>query len=254
MNEYYIASCSCGKDSLAMVLRLIEEHKPLDEIIFYDTGMEFLAIYKNWLELQRYAKACGIKCTKLIPRCPFEYKMFKKPVNEGKPNEHFGYSWCGGRCRWGTTEKLISLDRYCEKKNAYCYVGIAADETKRLAKERKEYKIFPLNEWEMSEADCLNFCRQRNVRWEEYSEQSSTGFVDLYDILDRVSCWCCGNKNLWELRNIWFYLPKYWDELKRLQSLTDRPFNHKGTIFELEQLFRNGFRPKRKAMKGANND
>lgn len=32
MREYYIASCSCGKDSLAMVLRLIEEGKPLDEI------------------------------------------------------------------------------------------------------------------------------------------------------------------------------------------------------------------------------
>ena len=42
---YYIASCSFGKDSLAMVLRLIEENKPLDEVVFYDTGMEFQAIY-----------------------------------------------------------------------------------------------------------------------------------------------------------------------------------------------------------------
>ena len=42
---YYIASCSFGKDSLAMVLRLIEENRPLDEVVFYDTGMEFQAIY-----------------------------------------------------------------------------------------------------------------------------------------------------------------------------------------------------------------
>ena len=35
----YIASCSFGKDSLAMVLRLIEEKYPLDEVIFYDTGI-----------------------------------------------------------------------------------------------------------------------------------------------------------------------------------------------------------------------
>ena len=29
----YIASCSFGKDSLAMVLRLIAENKPLDEVV-----------------------------------------------------------------------------------------------------------------------------------------------------------------------------------------------------------------------------
>lgn len=42
----YIASVSFGKDSLAMLLRLIEENKPLDEVVFYDTGMEFECIYK----------------------------------------------------------------------------------------------------------------------------------------------------------------------------------------------------------------
>lgn len=36
----YIASCSFGKDSLAMVLRLIEENRPLDEVIFYDKSVE----------------------------------------------------------------------------------------------------------------------------------------------------------------------------------------------------------------------
>ena len=41
----YIASVSFGKDSLAMLLRILEEKKPLDEVIFYDTGMEFQAIY-----------------------------------------------------------------------------------------------------------------------------------------------------------------------------------------------------------------
>lgn len=42
----YIASVSFGKDSLAMLLRLLEENEPLDEVVFYDTGMEFKAIYK----------------------------------------------------------------------------------------------------------------------------------------------------------------------------------------------------------------
>ena len=146
----------------------------------------------------------------------------------------------------GNNGKLTALDRYCEEKNAFCYVGIAADETARLEKERKEYKIFPLNDWGMTESDCLIYCRNNGFQWLKYSPQTATGYVDLYDILDRVSCWCCGNKNLWELRNIWYYLPKYWDELKRLQSKTNRPFKRKGTIFELEKLFVNGYRPKRR--------
>lgn len=41
----YIASVSFGKDSLAMLLLILEKNKPLDEVIFYDTGMEFQAIY-----------------------------------------------------------------------------------------------------------------------------------------------------------------------------------------------------------------
>lgn len=41
----HIASVSFGKDSLYMLLRLIETGAPLDEVVFYDTGMEFQAIY-----------------------------------------------------------------------------------------------------------------------------------------------------------------------------------------------------------------
>lgn len=43
----YIASVSFGKDSLAMLLRLMEESWPLDVVVFYDTGMEFDCIYKT---------------------------------------------------------------------------------------------------------------------------------------------------------------------------------------------------------------
>ena len=41
----HIASVSFGKDSLAMLLLLLEKEMPLDEVIFYNSGMEFQAIY-----------------------------------------------------------------------------------------------------------------------------------------------------------------------------------------------------------------
>ena len=66
--------------------------------------------------------------------------------------------------------------------------------------------------------------------------------IDLYSILDRVSCWCCANKNQWELYNYWKYLPEYWDKLKELQSKITRPFN-RYTIFELEERFEKGYIP-----------
>ena len=41
----HIASVSFGKDSLAMLLLLLEKGMPLDEVIFYNSEMEFQAIY-----------------------------------------------------------------------------------------------------------------------------------------------------------------------------------------------------------------
>lgn len=226
----YIASVSFGKDSLAMLLRLIEENKPLDEVVFYDTGMEFEAIYNIRDKVKILLESKGIKYTELKPKCDFGYKMFDLVVNKGKPNEHKGYSWCGGRCRWGTGEKLQALEKYC--KGAIEYVGIAYDEPKRLAKERKGNKQFPLAEWKMTEKDCLEYCYMRGYFWQEDN-------VELYNILDRVSCWCCANKNLKELKNYYLCLPKYWQKLKDLQARTNRPFKYnKYTIFDLEKKFK----------------
>ena len=225
----YIASVSFGKDSLAMLLKLIEQKWSLDEVVFYDTGMEFNAIYEIRDRVKTMLAEKGIKFTELKPKCDFCYKMFDMPVNKGKPNEHKGYSWCGGRCRWGTTEKLKALEKYC--KGCVEYVGIALDEPKRLAKKRKGNKQFPLVEWGMTEADCLTYCYQYHFHWKEDG-------VSLYSILDRVSCWCCGNKNLKELRNYYLHLPKYWERLKEFQRRTSRPFKGKYTIFDLENKFK----------------
>lgn len=224
----YIASVSFGKDSLAMLLRLLEENKPLDEVVFYDTGMEFLAIYDIRDRIKKMLHDRGIKFTELKPSCPFIYKMFEKPVRHKDGTVSKGYSWCGGRCRWGTSEKLAALEKYC--KGNYEYIGIAADEHARLLKERRGNKLFPLSSWGMSERDCLEYCYARGFFWEEDG-------IRLYDILKRVSCWCCGNKNLKELRNYYKYLPKYWEKLKSFQSRTDRPFKKNKTIFELEKIF-----------------
>ncbi len=228
----YYASVSFGKDSLAMLFMLIEKQYPLNEVVFYDTGMEFRAIYDTRDKVIPILKAHNIKYTELYPEQSFLWNMFERPVKKRGTDiiHQYGYSWCGGTCRWGTSQKLKALKAYTQ--NGIDYVGIAADETHRFEKEKRPNRILPLAEWNITEAQALQYCYDRGFTWEE------NGF-HLYSLLDRVSCWCCGNKNLKELRNIYLHLPEYWNKLKELQKKTDRPYrrNSHETIFDLENRF-----------------
>lgn len=207
-----MASVSFGKDSLAMVLRLLEEGAELDEVVFYDTGAEFNAIYET---MERFKdEHPNVKCTVLKPSEPFFFTMFAHPVKKRGTSEihKHGYGWCGGVCRWGTSKKTQALDAYAKANGYEVYVGIASDETKRIERERASYKHLPLVDWGMTEADCLSYCYERGYTWEECG-------VRLYDVLDRVSCWCCRNKNMKELRGIHDMLPTYWERLVALEDL-----------------------------------
>ena len=234
----YVASVSFGKDSLAMLLLVLEKGLPLDEVVFYDTGMEFQAIYKIRDKIIPVLKKRGIIFTELHPARPFLYDMLERPVMSEQKGEHKGYGWCGGMCRWGTTEKIATIDRHTQ--DCHIYVGIAIDEPNRLQR-LPDWKSSPIAEAGMNEADCLRYCRERGYVWEENG-------VDLYSILDRVSCWCCSNKNRKELKNIYRYLPEYWERLKDLQRKLERPmknfrdwqnYGEYGNLFEMEAVFRN---------------
>lgn len=235
MNVRHIASVSFGKDSLAMLLLILERGLPLDEVVFYDTGMEFKAIYDTRDRVLPLLTEHGVRYTELRPPRPFVFDMLDKPVNSKKNGLHYGYSWCGGCARWGTACKTHTLDQHAKEagKNVIQYIGIAADEPKRLERLALR-KVAPLAKFGFTESDALRYCYERGFVWEENG-------IRLYDILDRVSCWCCANKNLKELRNIHDYLPEYWERLKALQRRTDRPMKGPGkSVFDPEARFANG--------------
>lgn len=90
----------------------------------------------------------------------------------------------------------------------------------------------------MTEYDCLNYCYSKGFDWRESG-------VELYSILDRVSCWCCRNKNLRELKNMYMHLPDYWKKLKEIQALLADPMKGEGkSVFELERRFSQESKPK----------
>ena len=215
-----------------MVLLLLEKGYPLTHVVFYDSGMEFQAIYNVIEQIQRMCIEKGVAFVYLKAKTDFLMEMLIRPISSKKNGEHYGYDWCGGVCRWRTGEKIRTINEFLQTLNdgrIIQYIGIAQDEPQRVREEKG--KVYPLVEWKMTEADCLAYCRKKGIKWLEDG-------VDLYDILDRVSCWCCKNKNLTELRAYYHYLPRYWGYLKGLQSRIDRPFYCNYTIFELEERFR----------------
>ena len=166
----YIASVSFGKDSLAMLLLLIEKQYKLDEVIFYDTGMEFKTIYNTRDKVKTLLKEKNIKYTEIKSEEPFIYKMLEKKVNKRNGEVQKGYGLCGGICRWGTTEKNRTIEKYLKEEYGQDYrefIGIAYDETTRIEKERNEHKLLPLVDWKITEEDCLQYCYNKGFYWEE---------------------------------------------------------------------------------------
>lgn len=225
----YIASVSFGKDSLAMLFMLIDKGYKLDEVIFYDTGMEFQAIYDIRDKVKVMLETLNIKYTELKPEIPFKEKMLNITVHKRNGKIQKGYGVCGGMCRWGTSDKYNTIKKYLKKqygKGYREYIGIASDETERVEKERTIHKLLPLVDWKMTEKDCLNYCYSKGFDWKENG-------IRLYDILDRVSCWCCGNKNKPELENMRIHLPQYY--LKRIDLLKQIKNNNKPKSIVVKQ-------------------
>lgn len=232
----YIASCSCGKDSVAMVLTLIEKQYPLDCVVFLDTGKEFQAIYNVWDKLTKILDKKGVRYERIKPYNTFDYYFSEHEVKTRDGSYKKGYGWCGGRCRWMTTMKTTLINNFYKANYAYdtiCeYVGLASDELDRVKIKRDNtVKIYPLILWGMTENDCLVKALKYGIEWKENDG------TNLYQVLDRVSCYCCGNKNLKELKAIYEHLPEYWQKLKDMQDKTAIPFRDGESIYDLERRF-----------------
>ena len=203
-----------------MLLLILEHNLPLDEVVFYDTGMEFEAIYQTRNKVKELLKTKGIKYTELKPLRAFEDSMHNNPYLSRKGDLKQGYGWCGAICRWGTTEKIRTIYNYLKNQEVHQYVGIAIDEPERLERLGNN-KSSPLAQFGFTEKMALEYCYKQGYDWLETKGGKEP--IRLYEILDRVSCWCCRNKNLKELYNYKIYLPNYFNKLIELEEKIGEP-------------------------------
>ena len=236
--KLHVVSFSGGKDSTAMLLRMLDEGMPVDVILFCDTGLEFPAMYDHVAKVER---DIGREITCIKAERDYEYYFAEHPIQR-KENTLYaqrygmnrpGYGWAGPKMRWCTQilkdqprERYLSKLR--EEYDIIEYVGLAADEGYRLERKcnQRDNMRFPLVEWGMTEAECLQYCTDRGYDW--------TG---LYDHFSRVSCWCCPLQSLKELRELYRYFPELWEQLKRWDSMTWRKYRADYSVLELERRF-----------------
>ena len=76
-SDYIVVTFSGGKDSTAMLLRMIELGEKIDEVIFVDTYKEFPAMYRHLDRVKAEAEKAGIKFTTLKREKSFDYFMFE---------------------------------------------------------------------------------------------------------------------------------------------------------------------------------
>ena len=116
----YILSFSGGKDSTYLLLELIRRKYPLDEAVFFDTGWEFPVMYEHIEKCKKICEDNGIKFVTLHPERSFDYLMFDYKYKGRDGTNKVGFSWCGGNghCRWGTGEKIRTVDKYFKKMRA----------------------------------------------------------------------------------------------------------------------------------------
>lgn len=199
-----------------MLLLMLEHGMPIDMVLTADTGMEFPEMYEHLGKLDRYLyQERGIHLTTLRHPKGFEWLMFEEPKQKASSIENRmklgvslnGNGWPGVKVRWCTGQlktHLISkeVNRLKGEYQAIHYVGIAADEPKRIKHAR-----YPLVEWGITENEALKICYDRGYDW-----------GGLYEIYHRCSCWCCPLQRIDALRKLRHYHPELWMRLMEMDK------------------------------------
>lgn len=216
-----------------MLLRMIELGEHIDEVVCCDTYKEFPAMYRHIEKVKKVVEDAGIKFTHLRNEKTFDHYMFDHKRTRGKHVDKVGYGWADPRNRWCTSilkQRIVQrhLKEVAKNNLVVICVGIAADEQYRLdrAANKRDGVRHPLVEWGWDEATALKYCYSKGFDWE-----------GLYELFDRVSCWCCPMKSLDELRKLRKHFPDLWDQLKDMDSRAWNKFRADYSVKDLEVRF-----------------
>lgn len=244
--NYYIASCSFGKDSIATILQALIRNEPLDEIIFcevkfddYISGeapehIEFIkkvAIPK--LEKLGVKKITIVQSKKNYVDC--FYHINKKGERAGK---YQGFP-LAKKCKIKSELKIAPIKRYIsklkDKYNVIEYIGICADENNRF-KQLKNNKISLLVKYGLTQYDTRNICISNGL------------YSPVYNYSTRQGCWFFPNCKYSYFAHIKEKHSLLWDHLVFLSKVPNTISNYfrydetfKDVEFKVDRIIRDKY-------------
>lgn len=184
-----------------MLHMMLERGESIHSVVFFDTGWEFPEMHDH---INLVERKTGIEVVRLAPDKPFAYWMYERVKTKGRVGQ-VGYCWPNKFDRWCTELKTGQIDKITRKiKNLKPCIGYASDEMHRVKPGPQRY---PLIEYGITEADAIKYCRDLGYTW-----------GGLYDIFNRVSCWCCPLQSIKDLRKLRKHRPELWEKLLEMDA------------------------------------
>lgn len=212
----YICSCSGGKDSVATIILAHEKGYPLDEVIFsevmFDENIsgelpEHIDFIKNTLKPK--CEEWGYKFTTVRGQQSYMDWFNHRLTRSKKHPERIGLK-CGfpmsGMCVINGKCKVAPLKKYKNQfKDKVEYIGIAADEPKRLERLTDD-KISILAKEGYTETMAYDLCKQYGL------------LSPIYDFTKRGGCWFCPNARFNQLYHLYHHHRDLFEKLKALEN------------------------------------
>lgn len=224
----HIVSWSGGKDSTAMLVRMLELGMPVDRAVFAETYFEFEAMYdfhKTFIAwMKKYYPQVQMK--RVATETTWD-EWFHGKVTRGKmKGKERGWPLSYFPCYWSREAKFKPLEKEC--KGHIRYIGYAADETKRLAgiamnDADSGYKS-PLGKWGWSEKDCLDYLEKKGLA------------VQLHRDFNRTGCYHCIKQPKESLMIMCEKYPKEWKRTMEIDAEAANEFSPKFKLKEIEDL------------------